>query len=166
MTLEDAASICEIQQLLFRYCRAADRGDVELMKSVFHPGASDHHGGFSGPADVFVERAVSAMDAAGRVGQHHITNTLIQIEGARARAETYFVAYHPDAAGLALIGGRYLDRLERRDNAWKIIHRTTIVDFAREPSAESLWARCAGYPQGGRREADPSFAFFSSSSRL
>lgn len=44
MTPGEISAHIEIQQVLFRYCRGVDRGDKELLRSVYHPGATDNHG--------------------------------------------------------------------------------------------------------------------------
>jgi hypothetical protein len=165
MPTPDALAILEIQQLLYRYCRGVDRGDVALIKSVYHPGAHDAHGSFKGPAETFAEGIVARMDAASLIGQHHITNALIEVDGEVAHGESYFLAYHPDEApganrmGLAIAGGRYLDRFERRDGVWKIADRRVILDFTRQPVAGAAWRAQRNFAQGGRRQDDPSWGF-------
>ena len=48
---------------------------------------------------------------------------LYEIDGDVAHAETYWFygAKNRDGSNW-LAGGRYLDRLERRDGAWRIVH--------------------------------------------
>ena len=43
-----------IRDCLFRYSRAIDRCDMELLKTVYWPGAIDHHTGFEGTAEEFI----------------------------------------------------------------------------------------------------------------
>ncbi len=38
----------EIHEVMMRYCRAIDRMDEELLRSVYHPDAIDNHGLFNG----------------------------------------------------------------------------------------------------------------------
>jgi hypothetical protein len=157
-----AAAHIEIQQTLYRYCRAVDRGDEALLRSVYHPGAVDRHGAFQGTGEAFAAMLASSMDRAPRVGQHHITNILIELDGDTANVESYFLALHPlgdiasGEASHAPVAGRYLDRFEQRGGAWKIADRTVVLDWSATPVAWSPWAARADYPQGGRGEGDPS----------
>jgi hypothetical protein len=165
MTLEDLAAHIEIQQALYRYCRGVDRGDAAMIASVYHPDATDNHGSWVGPGRAFGEYLVPAMDQAATVGQHHITNALIEIDGASARVESYFVAFHPGTGETgqprhALVCGRYLDRFERRDGAWKIADRRVVIDISRALSEAGDWTGAKAFPAGGRREADPSSGHF------
>ena len=50
----------EIIECLHTYARAMDRFDRELARSVYHEGATDDHGNFSGPAREFIEWAMTA----------------------------------------------------------------------------------------------------------
>src|SRR5687768_13411129 len=38
----------EIERRLADYCRGVDRGDAELVASVYHPDGTDDHGSFRG----------------------------------------------------------------------------------------------------------------------
>ena len=164
MTPEDLAAHIEIQQVLYRYCRGVDRGDVELLASVYHPEAVDRHGAWSGLGTDFAAFLVPRMDEAPATGQHHITNTLIDLKGDEADVESYFIAYHPlpaeDGGGHALVCGRYLDRFARRDGAWRIADREVVIDLSRALADDGGWAGAAGFPAGGRREKDPSAGWF------
>jgi hypothetical protein len=52
--LRDLLDRAAIREVLYRYCRAADRCDEELMRSCYHPDALDKHGRFDGSAGDFV----------------------------------------------------------------------------------------------------------------
>ena len=164
MDASAAADHIEIQQVLYRYCRAVDRGDEALLRSVYHTGAIDRHGAFDGTGADFAAFLVPLMDQAPRVGQHHITNILIALRDDTADVESYFLALHPlgdPATGEAShvpVTGRYLDRFARRDGAWKIDERTVVLDWSAPPVAWAPWPAHGDYPQGGRRERDPSAA--------
>jgi hypothetical protein len=160
MNLEDVAAHLEIQQVLFRYCRGVDRGDAELISSVYHPDAVDTHGPWTGLGKEFATYLVPNMDQVPLIGQHHITNVLIELEGDKAAVESYFVAFHPEATDAgpahALVCGRYLDRFERRDTGWRIADRKVVIDVSRALDRVPDWRGAGYFLAGGRREIDPS----------
>jgi hypothetical protein len=165
MKVDDILARAEIHSVLMRYCRAVDRGDVELLRSVYHGQAHDHHGSFQGLGYDFAPYIVSKMDPVDLAGQHHITNFLIELDGETAKVESYFLAVHPysDAEGrsaLALIGGRYLDDFACIDGRWAITRREVILDWSRARIDGPDWPGMVAYPQAARRDADPSHAFF------
>src|SRR3546814_8510742 len=53
--LDELASRARISDILLLYCRALDRCDVELMKSLYWEDAVDNHGVFNGGAAAFAE---------------------------------------------------------------------------------------------------------------
>ncbi len=166
MNVDELCAHEAIRQTLARYCRGVDRGDLEVLRSVYHEGATDNHGAFNGPADEFAALLIEGMDAAPVAGQHHITNVLIELTGpSTARVESYYVAWHPvpvgDGWGHAMVGGRYLDDFEQRQGQWRIVRRDVLMDWSYEPAEVAQWSGAAMFPAGARREADPSAAFFS-----
>ena len=166
MDIDEVTSRAEIMDVLWRYCRGVDRGDVNLLKSVYHPDAIDDHGTYNGPGDGFAEYIVSAMDRPDIVGQHHITNVNFEFDGDVAKVESYYLAFQPVTIEggpneIALVGGRYNDIFERRDGKWLISHRRVLGDFSRDRLSGPSWPRATNFPQGARREADPSQGFFS-----
>jgi hypothetical protein len=61
-------------------------------------------------------------------------------------------------------GGRYLDKYEKRDDAWKIVERTIVTDWAHvnDPSAVDLSHPITrGTLKGSPGADDPSHQFFS-----
>ena len=164
MDLSELSAHVEIQQVLYRYCRGVDRGDAAMISSVYHPDAVDRHGAWTGPGREFGDFLVPNMDRTPLAGQHHITNSLIELRGGEARVESYFVAFHPETraegAALALVCGRYLDRFAYRDGVWLIANRQVVVDVSRALEREADWPGAAHFPAGARREADPSSGHF------
>jgi len=160
MTLEQVAAHIEIQQVLYRYCRGVDRGDAALVASVYHPDAIDAHGSWKGLGKDFATYLVPNMDQVPLIGQHHITNVLIDVQGDQAAVESYFIALHPEETGAgpshALVCGRYLDRFERRAGVWLIADRKVVIDVSRALARADDWRGAPSFPAGGRREADPS----------
>ncbi len=157
----------EIHGVLMRYSRGIDRGDPELIASVFHPGAVDRHGPhqFTDARTDVVTLAVPRLDAFTGVAQHHITNFLIKLDGDSADVESYFIAFNPtrleDASEvLSVIAGRYLDRFERRQGHWAIAQRSVVIDWSRKDIPGDDWPDAKHFPPPGRRERDPSHQLF------
>lgn len=153
-------------ELVYRLARAIDRCDEPLLRSLFHPDATDDHGGFHGAAAAFADWVMPVLATMTRT-QHCICNTLIEVDGDTAHGESYFVAHHalpgkdgPDSHMIA--AGRYLDRFERRDGVWRFAHRQACYDWnAQAPSTDS-WDRAAlaGWTFGERGAGDASYANF------
>ena len=165
MTPQQVADHLEIQQVLYRYCRGVDRGDLALLKSAYHSDAYDDHGSFKGSGHAFAEYIVERMNGVAVQGQHQVTNTLIEIDGSTAAVESYFIALNPevDAAGqpaIAMVTGRYLDRFEKRDGAWKIAERKVIIDHAEAATQRPPWARLDRFTTGKRGPGDASCSLF------
>ena len=164
-----------ITEVIHRYARALDRFDEAMLRSVFHPGSRHAHF-FEGPSSDpsipskpgapgdFVAFAFDVLRTHLRT-HHQLGNTLIELDGDQAFAETYFTAYHrmrPLGDPLAspgafetemdyFVGGRYIDRFERRNGEWRITHRTGMSDWMRlEPPSSTAFGSVPS-PQVGRQ---------------
>ena len=133
----------EIHDVLMRYCRGIDRCDEELLRSVYHPDATDNHGQFNGTAADFIPWALQALRRDERT-THFLCNELIEVQGDTAHCESYLFAVHRrktkdgTATKDLTFGGRYVDRFERREGVWKIAHRQVILEWSRlDPVEES-----------------------------
>jgi hypothetical protein len=151
-----------ILDCLTRYCRGVDRLDRELLLSAYHPDAIDDHGALVGSPEDMVEWG-RLRDPTGPLStQHHLTNHTCEIDGDTAHAETYYLytARNRDETVWSA-AGRYIDRFERRDGAWKIAMRYCIVEWSvttKEgpiPFADIPDVNANGVP--GRNRADPSY---------
>ncbi len=124
----------EIAELSHNYMRALDRLDRELMLSVFHPDATTDYGFFKGSGPDFVDFAQNALKDH-ISNQHMIGQILIDLEGDIAFGEVYYQAFHrflvDDVETDLFVAGRYVDRYERRDGAWKFAFRSELVDWVR-----------------------------------
>lgn len=142
--LEIAADKLECRELVTLLARGVDRCDADIMRSCFHPDATDDHGAFKGTAEEFVQWVMPVLDSMKRT-QHIIGQSLVEVDGDRAAAESYFVAHHtiatPDGDILMIAAGRYLDRFERRDSVWKISHRHAIYDWNSSVPSTDDWDR-------------------------
>ena len=135
----DAKSVADraaIRDVLERYCRGIDRLDEELITSVYWKGAIDDHGLYKGPGEGFAAFIVPLLRDAYRATMHCLNQSLIQLKGNRANAETYFVAYHVGSKDggefIEIAGGRYVDVLEERNGEWRISDRVVVIEWARD----------------------------------
>jgi len=155
----------EIRHVLATYCRGIDRGDIELLKSVYHAESVDSHGPFSGSGWEFAEFVIQAMEKKTLVTQHHITNTYIVVNGDSAAVESYFLAFSPSVfsdgePSLGMIGGRYLDDFSYRDGRWRIVRRNVVLDFGRDSLEGPEWRGLTDYPRGAHGSSDLSASHF------
>lgn len=163
MKIEEISAYIEIQQVLYRYSRGVDRGDAELIKSVYHPEAIDEHGLFNGAGMEFADLIVKEMGRCTANGAHHITNILIDLDGDTAKVESYFFALNPETepeGTVSPVSGRYLDRFEQRNGEWKIAHRKVILDWSHSALPVSQWPLHKKFPNGKKNEKDASYEFF------
>jgi hypothetical protein len=159
-TLEDVLAEAEIKELHVRYCRANDRRDEALMRSLFHPGAIiELHQPFELDGFIALWRAVLGHYT---VTWHQVGNQLVEVDGDAAWAEHYTISTHRIAADENgperdfVNSGRYIDRVERRNGAWKFVRRTMVNDLARTdpvPPAPPLTGN-----RGARDQSDASYA--------
>ena len=134
----------EITEVIYKFSRALDRLDEDLLADVFWGDAEVDLGPglYQGPIGPFIPFAMQFQGAM-RATQHSVSNTLIELDGDRAIAESHVYAFHvmeQDGEALDLIvGGRYIDEFERRNDAWRIAKRTELLDWAHERPATADW---------------------------
>ena len=154
-----------IYDVLTRYCRALDRCDVDLMRSVYWDDARDDHGVFNGGAQEFAEFIIREIQTWFDVTMHAIMNVHMELRQDTACTESYLFAYHRvrgEQAKVAEIfgstylsqfdwskvdgvphvffyGGRYVDRLEKRGREWKIAHRQVVMDWNHNEISSAIW---------------------------
>ncbi len=122
-----------IEKVLYRYCDANDTADETMLRSVFHPDATDEHVGiFSGPIAEVIP-TMTKMRARFSATQHVLSNIDIEIEGAIANSRCQVAAHHcyeTDGQPYHLVAhGRFIDRLELRHGEWRISSRVAHTDF-------------------------------------
>jgi SnoaL-like protein len=146
---ERIADRMEIQDVMFKWCRAIDRLDYEGMLAVFHPDAVDEHGPYNGPVDGLVEW-IRNRHVTIPFSSHQVSNMLIEFASPTvALAETYvrtLQRYPAEAAGALaqmmasgpkseghgidmMTSSRYIDRFEKRGGRWKIAFRRLSQDW-------------------------------------
>jgi len=157
----------EITDLVYAYCNASDRHDHQKLRALYHPDATDDHGGFfKGLASDFIDK-LPEIQAPMEILHHNVTNLNIVLDGDYAEGEIYVLVFHrisTDSEPIdLLIGGRYFDRYEKRDGVWKFSAKAVVADWAtvNSPSTVQLdHPLLAGSHIGKPGPADPSYSFF------
>jgi hypothetical protein len=100
--------------------------------------------------------------------QHNVTTVNFAVDGNTAEGEIYTIATHTVGAGDrdvdVIVGGRYLDKYEKRSGAWKFTVRQIVTDWAHvnDPSSVDLGHPITrNTPRGTPDANDPSYQFFS-----
>ncbi|MBW3141577.1 nuclear transport factor 2 family protein [Ferrimonas balearica] len=175
MTLEQQLQVLldkqALTELMYRFARALDRVDGELMKSTYWPDAVEEHQDpifpelfyYNGNAHDFVDPAMAGFKAL-KATQHRISNPLIEVDGDEARAECYVWAYHVhEEEGVdreGILGGRHHFRFQRREGEWRILHRSTVFDWNQNQPASAIWAESFSDKYRGQRDrSDDSYHY-------
>ena len=173
INFELAAEKIAISEVIYKYCRAIDRLDRELLESVFHDDSIHHHSEYEGSSSQFCDFAFNILSEMEHT-QHLVGNILIEVNRNFAWSESYWTAYHRVAKGYeskngflakhdpsidedVFISGRYIDKFEKRDGEWKIIKRQGVHDWVRfEPASDKGVLGDVG-PMPSRSRSDPAY---------
>ena len=143
LSVEFMQAEATIKNLVYRFARAIDRVDEPLMRELFWENAGDDHGLFAGTAAEYVDWVIPLLKSM-HATQHTISNILVELDGDRATAETYFVAYHQIGEGAEAIdmiaAGRYFDSFEKRDDEWRFSYRKAVYDWNRNDPVSENWS--------------------------
>lgn len=157
--LRELADKQAIRDLLYTYCRAVDRLDVALGHSIWHDdgyadyGADYYQGPGKGVIDTICQHHVGLTSHS-----HQVTNVLIELQGDQAGSEAYVSGtMRMEREGKLIhlgVWGRYLDRWERRDGRWGLLHRVVVFDHEEMREVQAM-----GRASRATRDAtDPSYA--------
>lgn len=144
------------------HARGCDRHDNDLIASAYHEDAVDEHGFATNIGPEYAEWANAAHATTSIVHTHNITTHSCEIDGDVAHAESYVlvVLIGNDGETAQFISGRYLDRLERRDERWRIALRRSTVEAMFLGDAKVLKSSFftkKGYQVGTRDRTDLSY---------
>ena len=160
--LEEVVARQQIGLAIARLQRGLDRGDAALLSSAFHDDAELDYGFFVGGAADFCALMTGDNNRAPhQVTMHRPTNLWIRVNGAEALSESNIFAYSPGTDGAeavqSMIGGRYLDRHERRGGVWRLSHRTYVLDWNMNwpGTGSTMPGFGAGLIRGASRDGDP-----------
>ena len=162
--LDELKSRADIAEVVLRYVRGVDRCDEGLLRTCFHPDARHSHGAFEGLSADFCGYAIEICRKV--VATHHqLGPPSIEVSGDVAYVETYFTSHHrfgevPPPGGQPhedrFMGGRYVDRFERRDGVWRIAERRGVNEWLRYEAASDRGFWDGPPDQRGRRDlSDP-----------
>lgn len=147
-----------IRDVSLRYTRGIDRHDDALMASAYHPDATDDHGAFIGSGEAFVEHANRVHAQNWVCHQHYVTNQVIDLDGDTAHCESYFLAVLKRPDGVCdQVGGRYIDRIDRRDGKWAVADRICMVEWNVEARADAAPLDASIFVSGTWDKSDPSY---------
>jgi hypothetical protein len=156
----------DIYELMCRYTRGVDRFDGDLVQSCFWPEAtaifplsatSVFNGHYSDYLKIDIEswKPYTAQ-------QHYLCNHLSEVDGDQALAETYQFSFYWKIPGddprlNSQNSGRYIDRYERRNGEWRIIHREFIRNFAFPIAPKGFGTVANGWPMPSQDHSDPAY---------
>ncbi|MDB5972184.1 MAG: hypothetical protein JWQ90_4634 [Hydrocarboniphaga sp.] len=157
-TLRSLADRQQITDLIYRYCRAVDRLDVALGRSIWHEDAIADYG-----ADVYqgdgrgVIDHICAQHRHTLVHSHQMSNIVIELDGDRAGSESYVTAWLRMRRGEQLkqitVLSRYVDQWSRRNGRWGLDKRIAIRDFDEMRDVTAM----VEHDTGRRDRSDPSY---------
>lgn len=158
-----------IRDCIAHLARGEDRRDAGLIGESFWPDASIDLGIFAGSFDDYLAWVVPGSQAI-PVTQHVLGQTVIEYGRSTALAETHVTAYHrvvaDDGNRDTVIGGRYLDQMDKRGAHWRISQRTMLYDWYQDLGRSVDWSLgLMGLPFSadhytGRSVGDHSETFF------
>jgi hypothetical protein len=149
-----------ITDLLYRYCRAMDRMDLEQGYALWHgDGAADYGPFFQGTGRGFIDFVYQAH-AAMEGHSHQVSNIIIEFASPlQATSETYVTAAlrirEGDRQKQTTTRGRYLDEWSFKDGRWGIDRRVYVHDLDETHDVTAVLLNGTG----ARDRNDPSYRF-------
>jgi ketosteroid isomerase-like protein len=164
--LAEVADTLAIYDVLAKHSRGVDRADEALLKSAYWPDATVEYGSFDGLAHEFCGMLPAGIKRYAST-QHSLSNVAIEFDGDDAKVETYVTAGHylkvdGDQGTEMTYFGRYLDRMQKRDNVWKLSHRQVVMSWNQNADTTAEWEgpTWSGLALGARAPDDPLYALF------
>ncbi|CAN7337228.1 nuclear transport factor 2 family protein [Phenylobacterium sp. LjRoot225] len=171
-TMEELKALLErekVRDCIVRLARGEDRRDAEMITASYWADSTTDYGVFAGSFDDYLAWVVPGSPAI-PVTQHVLGQSLIELLGETALVETHVTSYHRINMGEeerdTVIGGRYLDRIEKRGGEWRIAQRTMLYDWYQDFGLSIDWSQgVMGLPFSaphfpGRAVGDYSETFF------
>jgi hypothetical protein len=142
-----------IRDCIARLARGEDRRSAQIIQGCWWPEARFDYGVHRGDFETYLGWVVPGSPAI-RNTQHFIGQSVIALSESHARAETHVLSYHRIDLGAGdrdtCIGGRYLDRFEKRGAEWRIADRVMLYDWEQDWGDAADWSKgVMGYPFAG-----------------
>ena len=150
----------QIRDCFARLARGEDRRDADTLKGCYWPDSSFDYGMYAGSFSEYLAWVVPGAEVITNT-QHILGQSVIELAGDTAKAETHVISYHrvnmaaegqPSEERDTVIGGRYLDQMERRTtenggSEWRIMQRTMLYDWFQDWGGSVDWSKgVMGYP--------------------
>lgn len=139
-----------IRRCIERLARGEDRRSEAQIRASWWPDATYDYGVQNGDFPSYLAWVVPGADAI-KDTQHALGQSYIVLDGDSARVETQVISYHRVDYGGGdehdtCIGGRYLDRMERRADPegkpeWRIADRTMLYDWYQDWGSSVDWSQ-------------------------
>ena len=136
---QELKDLDEIARLIRTYAHGVDRRDWDLVRSCFSDDAEAQGSRSTGPIEPYLAALRPGVEFYPTT-MHFMGNQLVELDGDTAQVETYAVAYHwkDEVAGTdhpenLVVGVRYLDTVQRRQEGWRITRRQVAPDWRTGP---------------------------------
>jgi ketosteroid isomerase-like protein len=125
----------QIRELIHRYCYAVDARDLSVLGELFddhctleirHPGEQTQRCTGKSPILEFHRRNLNRDFTFLR---HTTSNHIIEVKGDEASCKCYWNSALEFDGGAVSQSGRFMDRLRRVADAWKITERVTLIEY-------------------------------------
>jgi len=123
-----------ITDLLHRYAECIDTGDLEGLASLFEHATYTAEGTgrvLTGRDEVLAAQGVVQLYDGTPRTHHDIGNIVVSVDGDDATSRCYFTVLHapPGSDPRVVLAGRYRDRFERVEGAWRFTERVIHMDL-------------------------------------
>jgi hypothetical protein len=159
----------KIRDALVRLARGEDRRDAKMIAGSYWRDSVTDYGVFKGSFDDYLAWVVPGSPAILDT-QHILGQSYVELKGDIALVETHVISYHRVNFGTeerdTCIGGRYLDKMQKRGGDWRIAERRMLYDWSQDWGVATDWSKgvmgmAFSDPRfSGRAHGDWSEAFF------
>ncbi len=137
--IQELLDIHAIEQLMIRYAERIDANDPEGAAACY---TEDGIGNYWNVCNGRQEIAACLGKILNRFTStsHHLSNSIIKLDGDNATAMSYVYAFHTmvDTREPMHFWGRWVDRLKRTDEGWRLAEREVVTCGTIEPNNAQL----------------------------